>query len=72
MASEKTTVIVREVRGHTAAELDSLLASKVDELQRRAFKHALGQLGTTHELRQLRRDIARLETVINEKKRAGE
>lgn len=65
MPSENT-VIVKEIRGRGDAELVSLLDSKAEELHQVKFKHALGQLQTTHELKQLKRDIARLKTVLGE------
>ena len=62
----ENTVIVKEIRDRADAELVSLIESKSEELQQAKFKHALGQLQTTHELKQLKRDIARLNTVLRE------
>jgi ribosomal protein L29 len=45
------------------------MQSKVDELHSARFKHALGQLSETHSLKTLRRDIARLQTILNERSR---
>ena len=36
------------------------------------MQKATGQLGTTHQLKQVRRDIARVKTVINEKQKGAE
>lgn len=60
-------VAARELRERGEAELKSLLASKVEELQKARFKHALGQLRTTHNLKVLRREVARIETVLHER-----
>ncbi|MDJ0656186.1 MAG: 50S ribosomal protein L29 [Xanthomonadales bacterium] len=49
-------------------ELDALLKK---QFQNR-MAHGTGQLPHTHELKQLRRNIARVQTVINEKTRSGE
>ena len=65
MASDNT-VIVKEIRDRSAAELESLLASKREELHGLRFKHSLGQLEKTHTVKMLRRDIARIQTVLTE------
>ena len=48
-----------------------MLAGKVEQLHKAKLKKAIGQLRQTHELRLLKRDIARLSTVLTEKTRAG-
>ncbi len=61
-----------------ATELHALsleeLAAKRDELRTELFgariRHSTGQLENTARLRQLRRDVARLETVLREKRGA--
>jgi len=42
----------------------TLLDLKKDQMEQR-FKHAGGQLDKTHEVRNMRRDIARVETALN-------
>ncbi len=64
MAKNEKTVVTKELRTRADAELSSLLAAKVEELQKARFKHALGQLRTTHTLKALRREVARIETVL--------
>ena len=64
-----TTVVVREVRDRNDAELRSLLEAKNEELHEHKFKHALGQLRETHTLKELKRDIARLNTVLREREK---
>jgi len=68
MAKNENIVVAKELGERTDAELESLLASKGEELHRNKFKHALGQLRETHTLRSLRRDIARLRTVLGQRK----
>ena len=63
-------IAAKELRERGAAELKSLLASKTDELQKARFKHALGQLRTTHALSGLRREVARIETVLAQRQAA--
>lgn len=65
MAKGGNQVIAHELRDRGDAELRSLLAQKQDELQKLRFKHALQQLKTTHGLKALKRDIARLLTVLH-------
>ncbi|MCY4500646.1 MAG: 50S ribosomal protein L29 [Alphaproteobacteria bacterium] len=59
-----------DVRARTADELSELL----EDLQKAAFnlrfQRASGQLENTAEIRQVRRDIARIKTVLGEKSRA--
>ncbi len=52
------------MRGRSADELKSLLEAKREELHAAKFNHALGQLRETHTLKQLKRDIAKLNTVL--------
>jgi large subunit ribosomal protein L29 len=64
-------VAAKELRERGDAELKSLLAAKIEELHKARFKHALGQLRTTHTLLGLRREVARIETVLRERSRAA-
>ena len=68
MADNDNRILVKELRSRGDEELVSLLESKIEDLHGANFKHAVGQLEHTHSLRQLRRDIARLRTVINERR----
>ena len=60
-----------DVRARSADELSELL----EDLQKAAFnlrfQRASGQLENTAEIRQVRRDIARIKTVLGEKSRAA-
>ncbi len=62
---------VIDVRARTADELSELL----EDLQKAAFnlrfQRASGQLENTAEIRQVRRDIARIKTILGEKSRAA-
>ena len=61
------TVIAKEMQSRSDAELTSLLAEKKEELQKEDFKHALGQLANTSLLGSLKRDIARLNTILRQR-----
>jgi large subunit ribosomal protein L29 len=66
MATEGT-VITKEMQSRSDVELKSLLAEKREELQGASFKHALGQLTNTSLLGSLKRDIARLSTILRQR-----
>ena len=55
---------------------DEELTAEVLALARRSFnlrmQHGTGQLARPSEMKALRRDLARVKTVINERRRAGE
>jgi large subunit ribosomal protein L29 len=61
------TIIIQEIRARGVPELESLLAGKTEDLHNANFKRALNQITQTHRLKQIRKDIARIRTVLNEK-----
>lgn len=71
MTSEKNVIRAQEARQRGPAELQSLLSAKKEEWRQAQLKHACKQLRQTHTLRQLRRDIARLQTVLAETGKAS-
>ncbi len=61
-----------ELRDKTVAELnDSLLDLRKEQFNLRVQK-AFSQTPRTHQFQQLRRDIARIKTILTEKSRASE
>lgn len=58
-----------EWRQLDAEGLAKQLTESREELFKLRFQHATAQLEKTHRLRQVRKDIARLLTLQNEKKR---
>ncbi len=60
-----------ELRDKSVAELDSELNELLKEQFNLRMQHGTGQLGQTHLLKQVRRDVARVRTLLNEKNRAG-
>ena len=72
MAKSEDAVVVKELRERGDAEVRSLLATKIEELQGVKFKQALGQLQETHTLKVLRREVARLKTVLGERAKKAE
>ncbi|MEA4857381.1 MAG: 50S ribosomal protein L29 [Solidesulfovibrio sp.] len=58
-----------ELRELDVDGLAKKLGESREELFKLRFQHATAQLEKTHRLRQVRKDIARILTVQNEKKR---
>jgi large subunit ribosomal protein L29 len=65
-------MIAQDLRVKSENELREELTSLLQEQFNLRMQRGTGQLTTPHELRRVRRDIARVRTVLNEKKRAGE
>jgi large subunit ribosomal protein L29 len=62
-------VKVTEVRELGVDELERRVAETRRELFNLRFQHATGQLENTGQLQEVRRNIARLLTVLNQKQR---
>jgi large subunit ribosomal protein L29 len=60
---------VQEIRNQTEEELELYIREKREELMRVRFQHHTGQLDNVCKLRELRRSIARAETVRSERSR---
>ncbi len=72
MAAKKKTdknarPAVADLRSMSAEELRGTLAEQRQELMTARFKHAAAQLEKTSELKAMRKQVARIETVLNEK-----
>lgn len=70
-AKKKTDKSVRPVtadlRAMSVEELRGKLVEQRQELMTVRFKHAAAQLEKTSELKAMRKQVARIETVLNEK-----
>ncbi|PWH15348.1 MAG: 50S ribosomal protein L29 [Anaerolineae bacterium] len=62
----------KELRALSANEIKGKLADTREELMKLRFQQVTGQLTDTSRLRALRRDIARMETVLAEMQKATE
>lgn len=60
----------KEIREMSLAELDSKLRELKSELLNLRFQLAINQLDNPHKLNETKRDIARVMTIIREKKNA--
>ncbi len=59
-----------ELRSKSVDELKAELEGKLREQFNLRFQHKVGQLNSTDDVRKVRRDIARINTVLSEKLRA--
>ena len=56
-----------ELRKMSASDLEKKLAELKDELFKLRFQHTINQLDNPHKIADVKKDIARVMTVINEK-----
>lgn len=61
----------KDIRELTAEELAHSLEEAQETLSKQRFQHALSQLQDTAYLKILRRDIARMKTILSETERAS-
>ena len=66
----KTNKYVEELKAKTAAELNEELVAAKKELFNLRFQNATNQLDNTSRIKEVRRNIARIQTVITEKANA--
>ncbi|MGH7944618.1 MAG: 50S ribosomal protein L29 [Opitutaceae bacterium] len=62
----------KEIRELSASEIATKARETREQLLQLKMRKQTGQVEKTHELRTLRKDIARLETIANEKKAKGD
>ena len=63
----KTNKYVEELKAKTAAELNDELVAAKKELFNLRFQNATNQLDKTSRIKEVRKNIARIQTVITEK-----
>jgi large subunit ribosomal protein L29 len=62
---------VNEMKGKTTVELSDELSVLLQEQFSLRMQKGMGQMTNIHELRRVRRDIARIKTVMTEKSQEG-
>ena len=67
----KTTKYVEDLRSKSAAELNEELVAAKKELFNLRFQNATNQLDNTSRIKDVRKNIARIQTVISEKAKAA-
>jgi large subunit ribosomal protein L29 len=60
-----------EIRKLSVEEMQVKLSDMREELMKLRFQQVTGQLTDTSHLRLLRRDVARMETILNERSRTA-
>ena len=68
----KTNKYVEELKAKTAAELNEELVAAKKELFNLRFQNATNQLDNTSRIKEVRKNIARIQTVITEKARVAD
>ena len=68
----KTNAFVEDLKTKSAAELNEELVAAKKELFNLRFQNATNQLDNTSRIKEVRKNIARIQTVIVEKANAAE
>jgi len=68
----KTNKYVSELKNKTVAELNNELVAAKKELFNLRFQNATNQLDNTGRIKEVRKNIARIQTVITEKANVAE
>ena len=68
----KTKKYLDNLKGKSLTELNQDLVSAKKELFNLRFQNATNQLDNTGRIKEVRRNIARIQTVISEKSKAAE
>ena len=61
----------KEIRDLSVVEITTKIRETRDSLLQMRLRKQTGQVEKTHEMRSLRKDVARLETIIRQKNRAA-
>ena len=68
----KSTEYLKELQGKSVEELTEELVSAKKELFNLRFQNATNQLDNTSRIKEVRRNIARIQTVITQKTQAAQ
>jgi large subunit ribosomal protein L29 len=68
----KTNKYVEDLKNKTVAELNNELVAAKKELFNLRFQNATNQLDNTGRIKEVRKNIARIQTVITEKAKVAE
>ena len=68
----KTSAYLNELKGQTVAELQAKLVEAKKELFNLRFQNATTQLDNTARIKEVRKNIARIQTVITEKENVAQ
>ena len=68
----KTSKYLEELRSQSVADLNAQLVEAKKELFNLRFQNATNQLTNTNRIREVRKNIARIQTIITEKSNVAE
>ena len=68
----KTCAYLEELKSQTVTDLQSRLVDAKKELFNLRFQNATNQLDNTARIKEVRKNIARIQTVITEKEKVAE
>ena len=68
----KINTFVKDLRGKSVEELNEELVAAKKELFNLRFQNATNQLDNTNRIKEVRKNIARIQTVITEKTKVAE
>ena len=68
----KTSAYLEELKNQSVADLEAQLVDAKKELFNLRFQNATNQLDNTSRIKEVRKNIARIQTVITEKKNVAE
>ena len=68
----KTSAYLNELKGQTVEALKAQLVDAKKELFNLRFQNATNQLDNTSRIKEVRKNIARIQTVITEKEKVAE
>jgi large subunit ribosomal protein L29 len=68
----KTSAYLEELKGQSVADLKAQLVDAKKELFNLRFQNATNQLDNTSRIKEVRKNIARIQTVITEKEKVAE
>ena len=68
----KTSKYINDLKTKNVAELNELLVAAKKELFNLRFQNATNQLDNTGRIKEVRKNIARIQTIITEKANAAE
>ena len=68
----KTSKYLEELKSKSVADLDAQLVDAKKELFNLRFQNATNQLDNTGRIKEVRKNIARIQTIITEKEKVAE
>ena len=68
----KTSKYLEELKSSTVADLNAQLVDAKKELFNLRFQNATNQLDNTGRIKEVRKNIARIQTIITEKEKVAE